>query len=95
MLDFRGLPAGDDGVGPSLVSPDDGLLVGGHERIVRMRIEAGIGHALERLDSFAGRTHGEAVSIGMGFAARLANYAKIAVTFPTRSRWSRTFMPIR
>jgi 3-dehydroquinate synthase len=31
-----------------------------------------LGHALERLDSFAGRTHGEAVSIGMVFAARLA-----------------------
>lgn len=31
-----------------------------------------LGHALERLESFAGRTHGEAVSIGMVFAARLA-----------------------
>lgn len=31
-----------------------------------------LGHALERLESFGGRTHGEAVSIGMVFAARLA-----------------------
>ena len=31
-----------------------------------------LGHALERLDAFAGRTHGEAVAVGMMFAARLA-----------------------
>jgi 3-dehydroquinate synthase len=31
-----------------------------------------LGHALERLDAFAGRTHGEAISVGMVFAARLA-----------------------
>jgi 3-dehydroquinate synthase len=31
-----------------------------------------LGHALERLDAFAGRSHGEAVAIGMVFAARLA-----------------------
>ena len=31
-----------------------------------------IGHALERLEGFAGRTHGEAVAVGMMFAARLA-----------------------
>ena len=31
-----------------------------------------LGHALERLDAFAGRSHGEAVAIGMDFAARLA-----------------------
>ena len=31
-----------------------------------------LGHALERLDAFAGRTHGEAVALGMMFAARLA-----------------------
>jgi 3-dehydroquinate synthase len=31
-----------------------------------------LGHALERLESFGGRTHGEAISIGMVFAARLA-----------------------
>jgi len=31
-----------------------------------------LGHALERLEAFAGRTHGEAVAIGMVFAARLA-----------------------
>ncbi len=31
-----------------------------------------LGHALERLDAFDGRTHGEAISIGMVFAARLS-----------------------
>jgi 3-dehydroquinate synthetase len=31
-----------------------------------------LGHALERLDGFKGRSHGEAVAIGMVFAARLA-----------------------
>jgi 3-dehydroquinate synthase len=31
-----------------------------------------LGHALERLDAFAGRTHGEAIAVGMVFAARLA-----------------------
>jgi 3-dehydroquinate synthase len=31
-----------------------------------------LGHALERLEAFAGRTHGEAIAIGMVFAARLA-----------------------
>ena len=30
-----------------------------------------LGHALERLDAFAGRTHGEAIAVGMVFAARL------------------------
>lgn len=31
-----------------------------------------LGHALERLDSFAGRSHGEAIAVGMVFAARLS-----------------------
>jgi 3-dehydroquinate synthase len=31
-----------------------------------------LGHALERLEAFEGRTHGEAISIGMVFCARLA-----------------------
>ena len=39
-----------------------------------------LGHALERLDSFAGRTHGEAIAIGMVFAARLAEARGLAVT---------------
>jgi 3-dehydroquinate synthase len=30
-----------------------------------------LGHALERLDAFSGRTHGEGVALGMVFAARL------------------------
>ena len=37
-----------------------------------------LGHALERLDAFAGRSHGEAVSIGMVFAARLAEAEGLA-----------------
>jgi 3-dehydroquinate synthase len=37
-----------------------------------------VGHALERLDEFAGRTHGEAVAVGMIFAARLSEAAGIA-----------------
>ena len=31
-----------------------------------------LGHALERLEEFSGRSHGEAVAVGMTFAARLA-----------------------
>ncbi len=31
-----------------------------------------LGHALERLDAFAGRSHGEAIGVGMVFAARLS-----------------------
>lgn len=37
-----------------------------------------LGHALERLEAFAGRTHGEAISVGMVFAARLAESAGLA-----------------
>jgi 3-dehydroquinate synthase len=37
-----------------------------------------LGHALERLDSFAGRTHGEAIAAGMVFAARLAEARGLA-----------------
>ena len=37
-----------------------------------------LGHALERLDDFAGRSHGEAVSIGCMFAARLAERLGVA-----------------
>jgi 3-dehydroquinate synthase len=37
-----------------------------------------VGHALERLDAFAGRTHGEAVAVGMVFAARLAEARGLA-----------------
>jgi len=31
-----------------------------------------LGHALERIEAFAGRSHGEAIAVGMVFAARLA-----------------------
>ena len=37
-----------------------------------------LGHALERLDAFAGRSHGEAISAGMLFAARLSETQGIA-----------------
>ncbi|HXF36039.1 MAG TPA: 3-dehydroquinate synthase [Actinomycetota bacterium] len=37
-----------------------------------------LGHALERLEGFAGRTHGEAVAVGMVFAARLAEALEVA-----------------
>jgi 3-dehydroquinate synthase len=45
-----------------------------------------IGHALERLDSFAGRTHGEAVALGMLAAARLAERRGMATDLTTRTR---------
>jgi len=37
-----------------------------------------LGHALERLEAFEGRSHGEAIAIGMVFAARLAESIGIA-----------------
>jgi 3-dehydroquinate synthase len=37
-----------------------------------------LGHALERLDAFRGRTHGEAVALGMVFAAALAEARGLA-----------------
>jgi 3-dehydroquinate synthase len=37
-----------------------------------------LGHALERLDAFTGRSHGEAISAGMVFAARLSEALELA-----------------
>ncbi len=37
-----------------------------------------LGHALERLDAFEGRSHGEAIAVGMLFAARLAEATGLA-----------------
>jgi 3-dehydroquinate synthase len=37
-----------------------------------------LAHALERLEAFGGRSHGEAVAIGMVFAARLAEASELA-----------------
>jgi 3-dehydroquinate synthase len=37
-----------------------------------------LGHALERIDSFAGRSHGEAVAVGMVFAAMLSERLGLA-----------------
>jgi len=39
-----------------------------------------LGHALERLDAFGGRSHGEAIAIGMVFGARLAEARGLART---------------
>jgi 3-dehydroquinate synthase len=51
-------------------------VVGADERDVGLRLILNyghtLGHALERLDAFEGRTHGEAVAVGMVFAARLS-----------------------
>jgi 3-dehydroquinate synthase len=37
-----------------------------------------LGHALERLEAFAGRSHGEAIAVGMMFAARLSELRGLA-----------------
>jgi 3-dehydroquinate synthase len=59
-------------------------IVGQDERDAGLRLVLNyghtLGHAVERLDSFAGRSHGEAISIGMLFAARLAEELGIATT---------------
>jgi 3-dehydroquinate synthase len=39
-----------------------------------------LGHALERLDAFAGRSHGEAISVGMVFAARFSESIGLAAS---------------
>jgi len=52
-----------------------------------------LGHALERLDEFSGRSHGEAVATGMMFAARLAEALR---TSPPglSARHARTLKPL-
>ena len=52
-----------------------------------------LGHALERLDEFSGRSHGEAVAIGMTFAARLAEALGIARP-GLSARHTRTLNPL-
>jgi 3-dehydroquinate synthase len=44
------------------------------DRGARLTLNYGhtLGHALERLDEFSGRSHGEAIAVGMMFAARLS-----------------------
>jgi 3-dehydroquinate synthase len=44
-----------------------------------------LGHALERLDAFRGRTHGEAVALGMVFAAALAERRGLAPGLSART----------
>jgi 3-dehydroquinate synthase len=44
-----------------------------------------LGHALERLDVFRGRTHGEAAALGMVFAAMLAERRGLAPGLSTRT----------
>jgi 3-dehydroquinate synthetase len=52
-----------------------------------------MGHALERLEEFSGRSHGEAVAVGMMFAARLAE--AIGTARPGLSaRHARTLSPL-
>ena len=57
-------------------------VVAGDERdqATRLHLNYGhtLGHALERLEAFSGRTHGEAIAIGMAFAARLAEAKGLA-----------------
>jgi 3-dehydroquinate synthetase len=48
-----------------------------------------LGHALERLEGFAGRTHGEAIAIGMLFAARLAEAQGMAAGADLSGRTAR------
>ena len=58
-----------------------------HDAGARMVLNYGhtLGHALERLDAFAGRTHGEAIAVGMVFAARLAESRGRAAGLAARS----------
>ncbi len=51
-----------------------------HDSAERLFLNYGhtLGHALERLDAFSGRSHGEAVAVGMVFAARLAESRGLA-----------------
>jgi 3-dehydroquinate synthase len=51
-----------------------------------------LGHALERIDSFRGRTHGEAIAHGMVFAAALAESRGLAAGL--RSRTERLLAPL-
>jgi 3-dehydroquinate synthase len=44
-----------------------------------------LGHALERLDSFRGRTHGEAIAVGMVFAAALSEARGLAPGLSART----------
>jgi len=44
-----------------------------------------LGHALERLDAFGGRSHGEAIAVGMVFAARLSASVFGAEELPART----------
>ncbi|HEX5950024.1 MAG TPA: 3-dehydroquinate synthase [Actinomycetota bacterium] len=47
-----------------------------------------LGHALERIDAFEGRSHGEAIAVGMLFAARLAEALGVAPSgLLARHRW--------
>ena len=51
-----------------------------HDAGARLTLNFGhtLGHGLERLDAFEGRSHGEAIAIGMVFAARLAEVRGLA-----------------
>jgi 3-dehydroquinate synthase len=58
-----------------------------HDVSARLVLNYGhtLGHALERLDAFRGRTHGEAVGLGMVFAAALAERRGLAPGLTART----------
>jgi 3-dehydroquinate synthase len=64
-------------------------IVGQDERDTNARLVLNyghtLGHALERLDAFQGRTHGEAIALGMVFAAGLSEARGLA-----EGLWART-----
>jgi 3-dehydroquinate synthase len=59
-----------------------------HDAGARLVLNYGhtVGHALERLDAFAGRSHGEAIAVGMLVAARLAESRGRAPDLAARTR---------
>ncbi|TMK64241.1 MAG: 3-dehydroquinate synthase [Actinobacteria bacterium] len=72
-------------------------VVGSDERDVGARLVLNyghtLGHALERLDEFSGRSHGEAVAVGMTFAARVAEAVGMARP-GLAARHARTLNPL-
>jgi 3-dehydroquinate synthase len=54
-----------------------------------------LGHALERLDAFRGRTHGEAIAVGMVFAAALSEARGLAPGLSDRTERLLTSLGLR
>lgn len=59
-----------------------------HDAGARLVLNYGhtVGHAIERLDAFAGRSHGEAIAVGMLVAARLAGSRGHPANLAARTR---------